>query len=76
MTMASYVVYLKNNSFLVVPEAWIQNPVLGIVSKVYFSNNLADAPDFDLKAKFYINVFVAGCYEAFVYKKFGEFNFV
>lgn len=44
--MASYVVYLKNNSFLVVPEAWIQNPVLGIVSKVYFSNNLADARNF------------------------------
>lgn len=72
--MQFYVVCLKSKRYIVLPENWIQNPILRRETKVYFSQNPTDEADFSLKILFYLNQSVSGVYEAFVIKKFGEYT--
>lgn len=72
--MNYYVVCLKSKRYIVLPENWIQNPILRQESTVYFSPNSTDEADFDLEMSFYLNQTVSGTYDAFVLKKFGTYE--
>lgn len=73
--MEYFVVYLiKNKRYLALPMNWIQNPILGQESKVFFSADINVAPDFSLEIGYYLNKNVNACYESYVYKCFDSFD--
>lgn len=71
MAQKFVVVCLKQNRLIVVKEAWVQNPVVGDFSKVFFSP-IERIPDFATEESFYFNPNVGGCYLAFVMKIFAD----
>lgn len=73
--MAFHVVFLECRRFISIHEDWIQNPVVGEDSKFFISPNTNTAPDFTLDTCFYVRP-VDACYNAFVYRKFGEFQMI
>lgn len=66
------VVLLKSNRYVVVPTKWIKNPIVGEQSVVFHSPHADSDPDFELKREFYLNQSSDACYDAFVYKIFGN----
>lgn len=72
--MAYYVVYLQCKRYLVLPMHWIEKPVIGQPSKVFFSGDDSLSPDFTCEVKYYINEKARSCYEAFVIRSFESFN--
>lgn len=72
--MEYYVVYLKCKRYIALPKDWIENPVIGQRSKVFFSGNASSTPDFTCEEKFYPDEKVNACYEAIVYKSFHTYE--
>lgn len=71
--MNFFVAYLESKRYIALKESWIQNPILGKESKVFFSNDENTVPDFSLPIQFYLNNREDGVYDAFVYRKFGKY---
>lgn len=72
--MEYFVVFLKCKRYFALPKHWIENPVLGKPSTVFFSGNGDSTPDFTCERKYYINQNVNACYDAFVYKSFDTYE--
>lgn len=72
--MEYYVVYLKCKRYIALPKDWIENPVIGQRSKVFFSGDASSTPDFTCEEKFYPDEKVNACYEATVYKSFHTYD--
>lgn len=70
--MSAFVVVLKSNKLICVPENWLKNTVLNEESLVFFSKNTQPA-DFTLKPAFYFDSTVPSCYESRVVERFGLF---
>lgn len=73
--MDYFVVYLiKSKRFLALPKNWIEHPILGQESKVFFSADKNILPDFNSRIGYYVNNDANACYEAYVYKAFGSWD--
>lgn len=72
--MDYFVVYLKSMKYFTVHRKWIQNPVVGEQSKIFYSSNFNDVADFTCAVLYFLDKSVAACYNAFVYKVFGEIS--
>lgn len=73
--MEYFVIYLiKSKRYLALPKKWVQNPKLGEESKVFFSADTNDTPDFTCEMGYYLNKEVSACYDAYVYKAFDSID--
>lgn len=70
--MAFFAVYLASKRFIVIKRQWIKNPVVGKPSKVFLSPNINAVPIFNDRPRYYLNTKVNACYDAFIFKAFGE----
>lgn len=68
-----FAVLLKQKRFIIVPKKWIENPSISKdATKVFFSADSEDSPDFNLEIKYYFNSNHKACYEAYVMRKFND----
>lgn len=67
--MAFYVVYLKCKKYVALKKEWIQNPVVGQVSKVFISADTSLNADFNAEKSFFL-VENNMCYDGFVEKMY------
>lgn len=70
--MIFFAIYLQSNRFVTIKKDWIEKPIVGSESKVFFSPNPEAIARFDIQKKFYLNATIDGCYDGFVYKSFGK----
>lgn len=70
--MDFFAVYLESKRFVVIKRQWIENAVVGKLSKVFFSPNCNSVPVFNCRTRYYLNTNVDACYKAFIYKAFGK----
>lgn len=65
----------KMEKFIVVyleKKEYFENRNLSKQTKIFFSPNQDEIPDFTKKTKFYVNKNQAQCYDAVVVKRFGK----
>lgn len=67
--MGFYVVYLKCKRHVVMKREWIENPVVGQVSKVFISADTSLNADFNVEKSFCL-VEKNMCYDGFVEKMY------
>lgn len=73
----AYVVILRNNlTLLSVSDNWIQNPVLDEKTIVFFSPELTDQQNFQMRPKYHYDKDVTNCYHARVLKRFSKYLFL
>lgn len=72
--MDFFVVFMECRRYVAVKKQWIQNPVIGTESKMFFSNDKEAAPNFQLEQQYYLNERNDACYNVFVRKSFGKSN--
>lgn len=70
--MVYLVALIECKKWLPVKMEWVENPVLGQKSNIFFSQNENAASDFSKPIGFYLNERCDGVYEDFIYRKFGE----
>lgn len=68
----AFVVILENNTKIAVKMDWVETPILNSVSKIFFSPNPNDEPNFKMPKFFYFYNDIVACYTGHVAKKFGE----
>lgn len=72
--MNFFAVYLASKRIIALQPNWIENPVVGKPSKVFFSKNPNTVADFSTEPLHFLNGSIDACYEAFVYKCFGKYK--
>lgn len=72
--MKYFVVYLKCKRYLAVPKHWIENPIVGQPSTVFYCGNGNTLADFSLDNKHYVDERVNACYDGFVLKSFDSYE--
>lgn len=70
--MSAYVVILKSGKMISVHKNWLQKPILNKPSRVFFSANFLDVPDFRLKLSYHFDATISACYESRVLNEFGR----
>lgn len=71
--MAYLVVHLISKRFIVIEKEWAEVSDVGKPSKIFYSNDENAVADFSLEVKHYLNGDIDACYEAFIFKAFGEY---
>lgn len=72
-----FVVYLKCKRYIALSGDWIENPVVGKPSKVFFSPERSTMADFTLETTHYLRPNSNACYDGFVYRgNFGKSQLV
>lgn len=67
------VILLDQNIFVAVKENWVQNPILHSKTKIFYSNNVDDEANFELKTMYYFHPEDTVCYSGYVNQKFGVY---
>lgn len=68
--MAYFVVYSESKHFFAIKKEWLERPVLGVISKMFFAGDWNAISDFNVDTEYYINRHREACYKVFVYKSF------
>lgn len=72
--MIFFVALLESKKWLAVKKAWVENPVVGQESKIFFSEKENAIPDFSKPIGYYLNVQSDGVYDGFICRQFGRFH--
>lgn len=71
LTMSYYVVLLECKKYFVAQEKWLQNAVVGFQTKMFYSENPDEVPDYDSEVLFHFQ-HINSVYSVFVCRRFGE----
>lgn len=70
--MCTIVVLLKVEKLIVVKKDWVLNPILHSNTKVFFSPNKNDKPNFAMKSTYFFDERRTAVYHGYVLKEFGR----
>lgn len=69
-----FVVILLSKRFVVVPDHWVETQTIREETKVFFSPDPNEQPNFQLTAKFLFNKDESHVYKGYVLKHFGKYK--
>lgn len=73
MNEVFYIVQTQSHKWLAIPAEWIEFKDLK-VSKVFYSNNINNQPDFGLPVKYFFDDKISACYNAYIVRKIGKYK--
>lgn len=63
---------MECQKWLAVKKQWIEKPIVGDETKMFYSKNDEKCADFSKEIRYYLNKEDDGVYNCFVYRQFGK----
>lgn len=67
-----FAIILLSRRFIIVQDNWVENPDISEKTKIFYSPDQNENPNFDLEVKFLFNGRVPNVYEGYIWQHFGK----